>query len=164
MFNCELFRFDSSLLLTPVLSDNTFTASSDGSATLHVSQLPPNPAILVPGPALLFVVVNGVPSNGTWIMVGSGKLGAQTVTASQVLPASKGGDGNPANRGNTVVSQTSIASAAKSGATGTTGSGSSGSTGSTGSTAKSSWSNRLEGVGASMSAGLVAMVGLMLML
>jgi hypothetical protein len=27
--------------------------SSDGSAVLHVSQLPPNPSLLVPGPALL---------------------------------------------------------------------------------------------------------------
>ena len=31
--------------------DSTYTGNSDGSATLHVSQLPPNPAILAPGPA-----------------------------------------------------------------------------------------------------------------
>ena len=31
--------------------DSSYTGSSDGSGTLHVSQLPPNPAILTPGPA-----------------------------------------------------------------------------------------------------------------
>lgn len=30
--------------------DSTYTGT-DGSATLHVSQLPPNPAVLAPGPA-----------------------------------------------------------------------------------------------------------------
>ena len=30
--------------------NNTYTGNSDGSAVLHVSQLPPNPAILAPGP------------------------------------------------------------------------------------------------------------------
>lgn len=35
--------------------ENTYTGNSDGSATIHVSQLPPNPALLVPGPALLYV-------------------------------------------------------------------------------------------------------------
>ncbi|KAL8291595.1 hypothetical protein RQP46_001853 [Phenoliferia psychrophenolica] len=54
--------------------NNTFTGSSDGSAVIHVSQLPPNPSLLVPGPALLFVVVNGVPSIGKMVMVGSGSL------------------------------------------------------------------------------------------
>ena len=42
-----------------------FTSNSDGSATLHVSQLPQNPGILAPGPALFFVVVNGVPIHST---------------------------------------------------------------------------------------------------
>lgn len=31
--------------------DSTYTGNPDGSATLHVSQLPPNPAVLAPGPA-----------------------------------------------------------------------------------------------------------------
>ncbi|KAF7358228.1 hypothetical protein MVEN_00871500 [Mycena venus] len=45
--------------------DSTYTAyGANNTATLHVSQVPPNPAILAPGPALLFVVVNGVPSGG----------------------------------------------------------------------------------------------------
>ncbi|KAK7005867.1 glyoxal oxidase N-terminus-domain-containing protein [Favolaschia claudopus] len=43
--------------------DSTYTAyGANNTATLHVSQMPPNPAILAPGPALIFVVVNGVPS------------------------------------------------------------------------------------------------------
>ncbi|GAA5992270.1 hypothetical protein JCM11641_002728 [Rhodosporidiobolus odoratus] len=60
-------------------------SSSDSTATLHVSQVPPNAAILPPGPALLFVVVDGVPSNGTWIMVGTGELGTQPINEPAVL-------------------------------------------------------------------------------
>lgn len=33
--------------------NNTYTGAKDGSAVIHVSQLPPNPSLLVPGPALL---------------------------------------------------------------------------------------------------------------
>jgi hypothetical protein len=51
----------------------------DGSATLFVSQLPPNPNILVPGPAVIHIVVGGVPSVGRMIMVGSGTMGNQTI-------------------------------------------------------------------------------------
>lgn len=31
--------------------DSSYTGNTDGSGVIHVSQLPPNPAILVPGPA-----------------------------------------------------------------------------------------------------------------
>ncbi|KAG8896391.1 hypothetical protein FRB99_008918 [Tulasnella sp. 403] len=68
--------------------DSTYTGNQDGTATLHVQQLPPNPAILVPGPAMLFVVVNGVPSVAQWIMVGNGQLGTQTINAVEPLPSS----------------------------------------------------------------------------
>lgn len=68
--------------------DTSFTSNTDGSATLHVAQLPPNPAILVPGPALFFVVVNGVPSKSSWIMVGNGQIGDQPLQPSTVLPQS----------------------------------------------------------------------------
>lgn len=60
--------------------NSTYTANSSGAAVLHVSQVPPNPAILAPGPALIFVVVNGVPSQGQWIVVGNGQLGPQPVS------------------------------------------------------------------------------------
>ncbi|KAI0930066.1 hypothetical protein AcV5_006867 [Taiwanofungus camphoratus] len=68
--------------------ESSYTATSNGAAVLHVSQLPPNPAILAPGPALLFVVVNGVPSVGVQVMVGSGQLGAQQTLQAAALPAS----------------------------------------------------------------------------
>ncbi|QRW26896.1 glyoxal oxidase [Rhizoctonia solani] len=68
--------------------ETSYTGNEDGSGVLHVSQLPPNPAILVPGPALVFVTVNGVPSVGIHMMVGSGQLGKQTVSAVQPLPSS----------------------------------------------------------------------------
>jgi len=70
--------------------DSTYTAyEANASAILHVSQLPPNPAILAPGPALLFVVVNGVPSVGVLIMVGSGIIGTQDVLPIGDLPATQ---------------------------------------------------------------------------
>ncbi|GAA6063549.1 hypothetical protein JCM10212_002661 [Sporobolomyces blumeae] len=93
--------------------NSTFTANSDGSATLHVSQMPPNPAIFVPGPALLFVVVNGVPSTGQWVTVGNGQLGDQPVLATQELPASTGGDGGAFNSGNLAQTQTKSGDSAK---------------------------------------------------
>ncbi|KAF8194592.1 glyoxal oxidase [Pholiota molesta] len=78
-----------------VVLDSTYTAYSNTTAVLHVSQLPPNPAILAPGPAFLFVVVSGVPSVGVEVMVGSGAIGPQTVLAVELLPASSmiGSDG-----------------------------------------------------------------------
>lgn len=69
--------------------ESTYTGhETNKTATLHVSQLPPNPAILVPGPALLFVVVNGVPSVGVQVMIGSGQLGAQETLPIGDLPES----------------------------------------------------------------------------
>ncbi|KII85463.1 hypothetical protein PLICRDRAFT_178532 [Plicaturopsis crispa FD-325 SS-3] len=67
--------------------NNTYTVASDGSITLHVSQLPPNANIFTPGPALLFVVMNGIPSNGTMVIVGNGQVGTQPVSAASTLPA-----------------------------------------------------------------------------
>ncbi|GAA5912661.1 hypothetical protein JCM6882_004705 [Rhodosporidiobolus microsporus] len=67
---------------------HSYTSHSDGSATLHVSQLPPNAALYAPGPAMLFVVVNGVPSNATTVMIGSGQLGTQPVSDVVALPSS----------------------------------------------------------------------------
>jgi hypothetical protein len=69
--------------------NSTYTGNTtDGTAVLHVSQLPPNPAIIAPGPAMLFVVVNGVPSIGSPVMVGSGQLGQQPVLAAIDIPVS----------------------------------------------------------------------------
>ena len=67
---------------------STYTGFKNTTAVLHVSQLPPNPAILAPGPALIFVVVNGIPSIGVPIMVGSGKIEQQKVSPVGGFPSS----------------------------------------------------------------------------
>lgn len=69
---------------------NTYTVNTDGSLTLHVSQMPPNPALFAPGPAVLYVVVNGVPSIGQSIMVGGGFIGQQKVQDAAALPPNQG--------------------------------------------------------------------------
>ncbi|KIK26153.1 glyoxal oxidase [Pisolithus microcarpus 441] len=66
--------------------NSTFTVNSDGSYVLHVAQAPPSPNIFQPGPALLFVVVNGIPSNGTMVIVGSGNVETQPTSAVSDLP------------------------------------------------------------------------------
>lgn len=66
--------------------NSTWELNADGSGTLHSSQMPPNPSIMAPGPALLYVVVNGVPSTGIDIMVGDGQIGDQTIYSVPTLP------------------------------------------------------------------------------
>ncbi|GLB41295.1 putative glyoxal oxidase [Lyophyllum shimeji] len=67
--------------------NNTFTVQSDGSITLHVAQAP-NPNIIQPGPALVFVTVNGIPSVGTMVIVGNGAIGTQPTAPPAQLPPS----------------------------------------------------------------------------
>jgi hypothetical protein len=57
--------------------NNTFTVSDDGTITYHVAQLPPNPNLFQPGPVLFFVTINGIPSIGEMVTVGSGSIGQQ---------------------------------------------------------------------------------------
>ncbi|KAI0319678.1 glyoxal oxidase N-terminus-domain-containing protein [Amylostereum chailletii] len=68
--------------------NNTYTVADDGTLTLHTAQPPPNPNLLTPGPAFVFVTVNGVPSNGSYVIVGNGQIGAQPTAEASVLPAS----------------------------------------------------------------------------
>ncbi|KAG0696896.1 putative copper radical oxidase [Suillus ampliporus] len=68
--------------------NSTYTVNSNGSITLHVAQVPPNPNLLTPGPALMFVVIDGIPSNGTMVIVGSGQVETQSTQLASVLPAS----------------------------------------------------------------------------
>ncbi|KAF8312538.1 DUF1929-domain-containing protein [Clavulina sp. PMI_390] len=68
--------------------NNTYTVSSNGSITLHCSQMPQNANLFTPGPAFLYVVVNGIPSNGTYVTVGNGQLGTQPVSDVATLPTS----------------------------------------------------------------------------
>ena len=67
--------------------NNTHSVNDDGSYVLHVSQVPPNANVLTPGPALPFVVVNGVPSNGTMVIVGTGVVETQPTAVAEALPA-----------------------------------------------------------------------------
>ena len=67
--------------------NNTSTVNSDGSIVLHVAQLPPNPNLYQPGPAFVYVTVNGIPSNGTYVIVGNGNIGPQPTAAIAQLPA-----------------------------------------------------------------------------
>lgn len=67
--------------------NNTYTVNSDGSITLHVAQVPPNPSLLTPGPVLFWVVVNGVPSKSTMVQVGNGQIGTQPTGTASPLPS-----------------------------------------------------------------------------
>ena len=69
--------------------ESSYTGNADGSATLHVSPFPPNPALFPPGPCLFFVVVDGVPSVAVQVMVGSGVIEEQTAVGTVPLPQSK---------------------------------------------------------------------------
>ncbi|KAL0959152.1 hypothetical protein HGRIS_014439 [Hohenbuehelia grisea] len=89
--------------------NNTYTVNSDGSITYHVSQAPPNANIFQPGPAFLHVTINGIPSNGTYLILGSGKIEQQTLNPVAELPAkvrldnvggSASGAGNGGSNGN----------------------------------------------------------------
>lgn len=68
--------------------NNTYTVNDDGTIVLHCSQMPPNPNLFQPGPALLFVNVNDIPSNGTTVTVGSGNIEQQPISDAAVLPVS----------------------------------------------------------------------------
>jgi len=86
--------------------NNTYTVNNDGSIVYHVSQMPPNSNIFQPGPALLFVTINGIPSNGTHVIVGSGQIETQTLNPVGALPAnvlssSATGTGSGANSSST---------------------------------------------------------------
>jgi hypothetical protein len=64
--------------------------------------MPPNANIFQPGPAFVFVTVNGTPSNGTYVIVGSGKIETQTMNPVDTLPSSvldnsANGNGNSNN-------------------------------------------------------------------
>jgi len=66
--------------------NHTFTVESNGTIILHTAQPPPNPNLFQPGPAMLFVTISGVPSNGTFLIVGNGQFGEQPTSAAAVLP------------------------------------------------------------------------------
>ncbi|KAH9979781.1 hypothetical protein BJV74DRAFT_857462 [Russula compacta] len=68
--------------------NHTYTVESNGTIILHTAQPPANPNVFQPGPAMLFVTINGIPSNATFVIVGNGQVGTQPTGAVSVLPAS----------------------------------------------------------------------------
>lgn len=73
-----------------VYLDYTYTVNEDASVTYMVNPLPNTIAmnrLLVPGPALFFVTVAGVPSLGKMIMVGTGATGTGPVPFTPTLGA-----------------------------------------------------------------------------
>jgi hypothetical protein len=72
--------------------ESSFTIDHNANTTtLHVSNIPggwSGPNLFQPGHAFLFVVVNGVPSWGTLVMVGNGQLGQQPTAENAPLPQS----------------------------------------------------------------------------
>ncbi|KAF8590703.1 copper radical oxidase [Ramaria rubella] len=68
--------------------NNSVTVADNGQITLHVAQPPPNPNLVQPGPVFLFVVIHGIPSNGTMAIIGNGQNGLQPTSSTSVLPAS----------------------------------------------------------------------------
>ena len=66
---------------------SSYTLAADGTASLNVQQIPnPGPTLFQPGPAVLYVVIDGVPSLGSWVNVGSGEIGDQPIESDAVLP------------------------------------------------------------------------------
>lgn len=57
---------------------STYTVNSDGSVEYMVNPMPTNQNIFVGGPALLFVTINGVPSQGVMVQIGS-KTGGMAI-------------------------------------------------------------------------------------
>jgi len=68
--------------------NNTFTVQSDGTIIIHTAQPPPFPNLFQPGPAFLFVTISGIPSNGTFVILGNGQVGPQPTFPASLLPAS----------------------------------------------------------------------------
>jgi hypothetical protein len=85
--------------------NHTYTVNNDGSIVYHVSQMPPNANIFQPGPAFVYVTINGIPSNGSYVIVGSGNIETQTMNPVDTLPPSvrvdsASGSGSPNNSDN----------------------------------------------------------------
>ncbi|KAI0264203.1 glyoxal oxidase [Gloeopeniophorella convolvens] len=81
--------------------NNTYTVQDDGTLVLHTAQPPPNANLIQPGPAFVFVTINGIPSNGSYVLVGNGQVGKQPTAPASVLPpsvrSSSAGSGSGSN-------------------------------------------------------------------
>jgi len=77
----------------------SYTVNDDGSYVMHVAQPHPNPNIFQPGPALLFVNINGIPSNGSYVILGSGMVETQPTSDESTLPSSQNSSSNAQGSG-----------------------------------------------------------------
>jgi len=68
--------------------NTTYTIYPNGTYVVHTAQLPPNANLFQPGPAYLYVTISGIPSTGTYVIVGNGQFGKQPTYPKSVLPAS----------------------------------------------------------------------------
>ncbi|KAK4686476.1 hypothetical protein P7C73_g3648, partial [Tremellales sp. Uapishka_1] len=107
------------------LSTSYTKDQTSGDITLHVSQMPPNANVFQPGPAMIYLVVDGIPSQGEMLLIGSGQietqplLAAATLPTSQLIQASNGTSDSSTGGGNITTSSSSTSAgsdAAKSGA------------------------------------------------
>lgn len=70
--------------------ETSYTKDEDkDEITLNVAQMPPNANLFQPGPAYVFLVVDGIPAQGEMVMIGSGAIETQTILAKTVLPQSQ---------------------------------------------------------------------------
>lgn len=75
--------------------------------------MPPNAGIMAPGPALMFVVVDGTPSVGKDIMVGNGQMGNQQMNRVPRMPGTRSGSGaviTTSSNGQTTINTDAAAS------------------------------------------------------
>jgi hypothetical protein len=69
--------------------NTTYSVADSGTVTIHCSQMPPKANLFQPGPAFIYVVIDGVPSTGSMVIIGNGQIGTQSVdTTLFALPAS----------------------------------------------------------------------------
>ncbi|KAI0253523.1 glyoxal oxidase [Lactifluus subvellereus] len=74
----------------------TYTIQPNGTIILHTSQPPPNPNLFQPGPAFLFVTINGIPSTGSYYASGH-----QVTATNSSGPATSSSTANPKKNTNT---------------------------------------------------------------
>lgn len=65
----------------------TYTVQEDGSVEYMVNPMPTNQNIFVAGPALLFVTIDGIPSKGIMVQIGSNTTGGPVPTTYATGPA-----------------------------------------------------------------------------
>ncbi|CAO1628309.1 unnamed protein product [Sympodiomycopsis kandeliae] len=54
---------------------HSYTVNGDGTVDFTVMPMPKNPNLFAPGPALLFVTIDGIPSPGKYVMIGQKQSG-----------------------------------------------------------------------------------------